>query len=51
VIYAKATRQGSTTDDGYLFGLAEKAALQTKLNSSSDMVEQFGTMTFTFKVK
>ncbi|HZF99541.1 MAG TPA: hypothetical protein VEY71_00990 [Chitinophagales bacterium] len=51
VIYAKATRQGSTTDDGYLFGLAEKAAFQTQLNSSSDMVEQFGTMTFTFKVK
>jgi TonB family protein len=51
VIYAEATRSGSTTDDSYLFNLAVKAAYQTKLNSISDNEEQFGKMTFTFKVK
>jgi outer membrane biosynthesis protein TonB len=51
VIYAEATRRGSTTDDSYLFNLAVKAAYETKLNSSPDMIEQFGTMTFTFRVK
>ncbi len=51
VIYAEATRSGSTTDDSYLFSLAVKAAYQTKLNTISDNEEQFGKMTFTFKVK
>jgi len=51
VVSAKATHLGSTTEDSYLYNLAEKAAYQTKFNVSSDMSEQFGTMTFTFKVK
>lgn len=51
VIYAEATRIGSTTDDSYLFSLAVKAAYQTKLNAISDNEDQFGKMTFTFKVK
>lgn len=48
---ATATRSGSTTEDSYLFSIAEKAAYQTKFSVSPDMLEQFGTMTFTFKVK
>lgn len=51
VIYAEATRQNSTTDDAYLFSLAVKAAYETKLNANPDMIEQFGTMTFNFRVK
>lgn len=51
VVSATATRLGSTTEDTYLYNLAEKAAYQTKFNASADMIEQFGTMTFTFKVK
>jgi hypothetical protein len=51
VVSATATHMGSTTEDSYLYNLAEKAAFQTKFNASADMIEQFGTMTFTFKVK
>lgn len=51
VTSATATRSGSTTEDSYLFNLAQQAAMQTKFNPSSDMIEQFGTMTFTFRVR
>lgn len=50
VIHAQATRQGSTTEDAYLFKLAEKSAYESKLTPSEDL-EQFGTITFNFKVK
>ena len=52
VTYAKATQKGSTTTDSYLFQLAEKAAMQTRVNADPDAAEeQFGTITYTFRVK
>jgi len=52
VVWAKATQKGSTTTDSYLFQLAEEAALKTKVNADpSAAEEQFGTITYTFRVK
>ncbi|MBA3648248.1 MAG: hypothetical protein H0W62_06805 [Chitinophagales bacterium] len=52
VIFAKATQKGSTTTDSYLYQLAEDAAMKTKVNSDANAAEeQFGTITFTFRVK
>lgn len=52
VTYAKATQKGSTTTDSYLFQLAETAAMQTRVNADPDAAEeQFGTITYTFRVK
>jgi len=50
VVFAKATQKGSTTTDSYLYGLAEQAAMKTKVNEDADAAEeQFGTITYTFK--
>ena len=52
VIWAKATQKGSTTTDSYLFQLAEEAALKTKVNDDPTAAEeQFGTITYSFRVK
>lgn len=52
VIWAKATQKGSTTTDSYLFQLAEDAALKTKVNDDPAAAEeQFGTITYSFRVK
>lgn len=52
VTFAKATQKGSTTTDSYLFQLAEEAAMKTKVNADPDAAEeQFGTITYTFRVK
>jgi len=52
VIFAKATKKGSTTTDNYLFQLAEDAAMKTMVNADPGAAEeQFGTITYTFKVK
>lgn len=52
VISAKATQKGSTTTDSYLFQLAEDAAMKTRVNADPDAAEeQFGTITYTFRVK
>ncbi|HYV92612.1 MAG TPA: hypothetical protein VE978_12530 [Chitinophagales bacterium] len=52
VVWAKATQKGSTTTDSYLFQVAEDAALKTKVNADpSAAEEQFGTITYSFKVK
>ncbi|MCS6991603.1 MAG: TonB family protein [Chitinophagales bacterium] len=52
VIYAKATQRGSTTTDAYLFRLAEEAAMKTRINPDPDAAEeQFGTITYTFRLK
>jgi outer membrane biosynthesis protein TonB len=52
VIWAKATQKGSTTTDSYLFQLAEEAALKTKVNDDPAAAEeQFGTITYSFRVK
>lgn len=51
VIFAKATQQGSTNFDPYLVMLSEKAAYETVLTSSTDLIEQFGKMTFIYSVK
>jgi outer membrane biosynthesis protein TonB len=52
VIWAKATQKGSTTTDSFLFGLAEDAALKTKVNEDPGAAEeQFGTITYSFRVK
>ncbi|MBA2407856.1 MAG: hypothetical protein H0V65_07680 [Chitinophagales bacterium] len=52
VIFAKATQKGSTTTDSYLFKLAEDAAMKTMVNADPAAAEeQFGTITYTFKVK
>ncbi|MCS6917857.1 MAG: hypothetical protein RMK52_04365 [Chitinophagales bacterium] len=52
VIFAKATQRGSTTTDAYLFRLAEEAALQTRINPDPEAAEeQFGTITYTFRLK
>ncbi|MEO5675460.1 MAG: hypothetical protein ABIQ74_12515 [Chitinophagales bacterium] len=52
VVWAKATQKGSTTTDSYLFQLAENAALKTKVNADpSAAEEQFGTITYSFRVK
>lgn len=52
VIFAKATQKGSTTTDTYLFDLAEQAAMKTRVNADADAAEeQFGTITYTFRVK
>ena len=52
VTYAKATQKGSTTTDTYLFQLAEDAAMKTRVNADANAAEeQFGTITYTFRVK
>lgn len=52
VTFAKATQKGSTTTDSYLFQLAEEAAMKTKVNADPDAAEeQFGTITYSFRVK
>ncbi|MGB3075527.1 MAG: hypothetical protein WBB36_09410, partial [Chitinophagales bacterium] len=52
VTFAKATQKGSTTTDTYLFQLAEAAAMKTRVNADPDAAEeQFGTITYTFRVK
>jgi TonB family protein len=52
VTFAKATQKGSTTTDSYLFQLAEAAAMKTRVNADPDAAEeQFGTITYTFRVK
>ena len=52
VVRAKATLKGSTTSDSSFFQLAEDAALKTKVNADpSSAEEQFGTITYSFRVK
>lgn len=52
VTFAKATQKGSTTTDTYLFQLAEQAAMKTRVNADVNAAEeQFGTITYTFRVK
>jgi periplasmic protein TonB len=52
VISAVAVQKGSTTTDSYLFNLAQQAALQTQVDPDENAAEeQFGYMTFTFRVK
>lgn len=52
VIFAKATQKGSTTTDSYLFQLAESAAMKTRVNADPNAAEeQFGTITYTFRVQ
>lgn len=52
VVFAKATQRGSTTTDAYLFRLAEEAALKTRINPDPAAAEeQFGTITYTFRLK
>ena len=52
IVFAKYTTKGSTTTDAYLISLAEKAARDAKFNADRNAPEeQFGTITFTFKLK
>lgn len=52
VTFAKATQKGSTTTDTYLYQLAENAAMKTRVNADPNAAEeQFGTITYTFRVK
>ena len=52
VISADGPAQGSTTTSNYLFGLAKKAAMGCKFNAPAGVPdEQFGTISFNFKVK
>jgi len=52
VLFAKYTVKGSTTTDPKLIALAEEAARQAKFSPDSKAAEeQFGTITFTFKLK
>lgn len=52
VVSAKYTQKGSNTTSQYLISLAEKAAMEAKFNSDATAAEeQWGTITFTFKVK
>lgn len=52
VISATYTSKGSTTTDAHLIKLAEEAARKAKFNPDSDALEeQFGTITFTFKLR
>ncbi|HXH19664.1 MAG TPA: TonB family protein [Chitinophagales bacterium] len=52
VLFAKYTVKGSTTTDPMLIKLAEEAARDAKFSPNSDVAEeQFGTITFTFKLK
>jgi outer membrane biosynthesis protein TonB len=52
VVWAKATQKGSTTTDSYLFQISEDAALKTKVNADASAAEeQFGTITYSFRVK
>jgi outer membrane biosynthesis protein TonB len=52
VISADGPAQGSTTTSNYLLGLAKKAALGCKFDAPAGVPdEQFGTITFNFKVK
>jgi len=52
VIFAKYTVKGSTSTDPTLIKLAEEAARQAKFTARNDAAEeQFGTITFTFKLK
>src|SRR5690606_8890900 len=50
VIRAEYTQKGSTTTDSELREIARKAALQFKF-TTSEIVEQCGTITVDFKVK
>lgn len=52
VISAKYISKGSTTTDAYLISISEKAAMQAKFDSNSNAAdEQWGTMTFTYRVQ
>lgn len=52
VLFAKYTQKGSTTTNQKLIKLAEEAAMQAKFSPNSQVAEeQFGTITFTFKLK
>lgn len=52
VVFAKYTQKGSTTTNQKLIKLAEEAAMQAKFSPNSKVAEeQFGTITFTFKLK
>ncbi|MDZ4844997.1 MAG: hypothetical protein SH857_05540 [Chitinophagales bacterium] len=52
VLFAKYTQKGSTTTNQKLIKLAEEAAMQAKFSPNSKVAEeQFGTITFTFKLK
>lgn len=52
VIFARYTVKGSTTTDPTLIRLAESAAREAKFSSNSKVAEeQFGSITFTFKLK
>ncbi|MEX0813751.1 MAG: energy transducer TonB [Chitinophagales bacterium] len=52
VISASYTSKGSTTTDAHLIKLAEEAARKAKFNSDSNASEeQFGIITFTFKLR
>ncbi len=52
VLFAKYTQKGSTTTNQKLVKLAEEAAMQAKFSPNSKVAEeQFGTITFTFKLK
>lgn len=52
VLFAKYTIKGSTTSNPTLIRLAEEAARGAKFSSDSKVAEeQFGTITFTFKLK
>ncbi len=52
VVYAKYQLKGSTTNDPYLVRISEEAAQKAKFNSDQyAQEEQFGSITFTFKVK
>lgn len=52
VLFAEYTSKNSNTTDSYLINLAIKAAKTAKFNASpQSMEEQWGTMTFNFKLK
>ncbi len=52
VLFAKYQLKGSTTNDPHLVKIAEEAAGKAKFNHSQyAKEEQYGTITFTFKVK
>lgn len=52
IVFAQYTSKGSTTTDAYLISLAEKAAREATFNADRNAPEeQFGTITFTFKLK
>ena len=51
-MYAKYQQKGSTTTDASLIAVAEQSALKAKFTDDpSADEEQFGTITFNFKVQ